>query len=358
MTTLSSVKKQLLGAFEEVDLSDPQQLAHLNEWAAEQDAPHDDLILECIYANGTPSDPDQVVSHIVIASQENRERFPALATTPVHFRKTSTATSLPVGRGETPAVELRKLTVLNATAFGNRNLVKPLGASAEQFRATIVPGTTLEVATFYNIDDPSFTERAPQAPKTYQSSLIAIADSVAALHEAGFTHEDLHTGNMIVCHDGSGQLIDFGSMESTEGLVEEEIERRKSEDWADLDKELIAFVLAEKAIPDHPHFHEALVRVARDFDQLHDHMVDQLLLLACQQRTTLAPSTRKAYLRETVTRTWQAISRLAPQVDAAKLFARVLSQILDQDAELQEAICEAAIEGDFDECHKLVQELA
>jgi len=52
--------------------------------------------------------------------------------------------------------------------------------------------------------------------------LIQMTDALIYLHDLGYTHSDLHEGNLLVTADGEVKLIDFGGVD-TSGDIDSEV---------------------------------------------------------------------------------------------------------------------------------------
>jgi Protein kinase domain len=59
----------------------------------------------------------------------------------------------------------------------------------------------------------------PMTPEAALAVVRGIAGAVDELHRHGLTHRDLHPGNVIVRPDGSGVVIDFGTVRPDDGTV-------------------------------------------------------------------------------------------------------------------------------------------
>jgi hypothetical protein len=59
----------------------------------------------------------------------------------------------------------------------------------------------------------------PMAPGAALGVVRDVAGAVAALHEQGLAHRDLHPGNVIVRPDGSAVVIDFGTVRPDDGTT-------------------------------------------------------------------------------------------------------------------------------------------
>ena len=88
------------------------------------------------------------------------------------------------------------------------NIVKVIHADNKHLYMEYIEGTPLIVEDFPAI--------------AVIDILIQMTDALIYLHDLGYTHSDLHEGNLLVTADGKVKLIDFGGMDRT-GDIDSEV---------------------------------------------------------------------------------------------------------------------------------------
>ncbi|HEY3594767.1 MAG TPA: hypothetical protein VGL13_12870, partial [Polyangiaceae bacterium] len=119
-------------------------------------APSRDFVVKTIinrHANGLPL----MQADIVIASYDTRQRFPAAAQYPLHFKKTY----FPARMHGDPKVEFDR----QSDAANILSIPAPIGYDAESFRTCLLPGTPYDKLSPFNVQpEERAIERARELP--------------------------------------------------------------------------------------------------------------------------------------------------------------------------------------------------
>jgi hypothetical protein len=158
-------------------------------------APARDFVVKTIakrQANGLPL----MQADIVIAGQETRQRFPAAAQYPMHFRKTY----FPARLHGDPKDEFDRQTEASKIL----GIPAPIGFEAEVFRACLLPGTPFDRLSPLGVEpEERAIAHARELPLATAAGLLRLAEeafaSLVALHEKGLAHGDAQLHNFMVC---------------------------------------------------------------------------------------------------------------------------------------------------------------
>lgn len=158
-------------------------------------APSRDFVVRTIShreVNGMPL----MSAEIVIAGRDTRDRFPAAAQYPLHFRKTYYPGRL---HGD-PRIEFER----QAEAAALIGIPPPIGYTPDTFRSCLLPGTPYSRLSPFGLDPESANLHAARelelAPAAGLWLLIEQAfHRMKALHAGGIVHRDAQLHNLIVC---------------------------------------------------------------------------------------------------------------------------------------------------------------
>lgn len=233
----------------------------------------DDLVLFEVYQDRTTSGTLLTRGDIVIPGSTTIGKLPVPFRYGCHFRKTFTASSPPLRRGETPHVEFdRTNEAILAAGCGRFNYIQPLLWEPLVYRARAIPGVTF--ASLSNFRNLTYEQAIsvgsqlddPECDRIVER-LLSADEHIRALHEKGFVHGDLHPDNLMVVSDQDGnswtQMIDFASAASTEGLAPEAVEKMRLDDRIEFLREIALLQISRSEALPYPMAQEAL-RMADD----------------------------------------------------------------------------------------------
>jgi hypothetical protein len=158
-------------------------------------APATDYVVRTIArqeANGMPL----MTAEIVIAGRETRERYALAATYPLHFRKTYFPGRLHGDPGDEYARQ--------AEAHELVDVPPPIGHTAREFRACLVPGSPYSrLSPFDPSAEESNVRKARELSLAVGAGLWRLIehgmDLLDRLHAGGLSHGDTELHNFIVC---------------------------------------------------------------------------------------------------------------------------------------------------------------
>jgi len=214
-----------------------------------QNPPAEDTTLHVIYK--TP----YVMGEIVLAGTKTRQKNPLCDANPIHFKKTYLKN---MSRWETSPHHVARQTQMIWEHFqeshpwkgGHARIPRPLGASPESFRSTLLEARSLGALSPINPhgDAKETANQILQARTTEKHSHIAklweglenLDLQTDNLHSGGFLHKDLHRENLMLREsDGKyeGCLIDFETSEEDERFGTPEWVKACQEDKRHLHRE-------------------------------------------------------------------------------------------------------------------------
>jgi len=204
-------------------------------------APSQDFVVRTLVrreANGLPL----MSADLVIASETTRQRHPAAAVYPLHFRKTYFPGRL---HGD-PREEFEH----HALASQLCSVPPPIGFEADVFRSCLIPGQPYARLTPFGADPPeSNIAKAQKLPLATGAGLWRMAEEtlaqLLALHAGGLSHGDAELHNCIVCPSPLEPiLIDFEAAAQRGALDEDAWTARRTSDLEPLLREGVYLLCA------------------------------------------------------------------------------------------------------------------
>jgi serine/threonine protein kinase len=176
-----------------------------------------DYVWKPVYIDKTTRGTLRTTGEIVIPGSSTRRLDPLTSKYGIHFRKTFTADSPPLKRGESPRIERENtLRIIELLPVDFSDHLEPLGASDFVFRSRIVIGETFASISPFSNESYNAAISLPldsQVVLRLQFQIHQAFASVQTLHQYGVAHGDLHLENILWTKrdDYPARPIDFGS---------------------------------------------------------------------------------------------------------------------------------------------------
>ena len=177
---------------------------------------------------------------VVVPGAETKHDFPKTANQLIHFKKTFTAASAPVKRGETPEIEFAKTNSIRGIL--PNHVPEPLAWSKWIYRSAVVFGQTLgALSPFADLPYEAALELHLPSDELldHAGALVRGCKLASHLHDHGFIHGDLHLDNIMRGEDERMMLIDLAASRQIRDLSAAEAASVQADDFSELYRDLV-----------------------------------------------------------------------------------------------------------------------